>query len=237
MGLFTKFVVIFIACLLFSLPGKLEAFGSSSNLEDILCRKNEWPAWFLPGPYDGSFMSDLFYPIWLKGLWEVESKDVDSSEIINYPVRFIENQDNKIIADRLFNTSSIGKKIFGEQFLSVKNDPNSANRQLALFKNNVYIETKVIARLQHEINDNSLITDELALQIIHGIDVSRITQVETMTLFNHCPNSPFLISDMVNIDEVCAEQWQAVYKGPGESIHQVPIKVNHFSLYLKSLEN
>ena len=116
-------------------------------------------------------------------------------------------------------------------FLSVKNDPKSPNRQFAKLTEERYLETKIIGRLQEKINNNIFITDELILQILHTPELSRVSQVETLTVFEKCGSNE---NNEINLNNfnICGEQFQAIYNQPGQNFISLPIKTEKYKLIL-----
>ena len=152
-------------------------------------RKSIWPNWRVP-----SFLKrpglkdDLIYPDWFEGICDVNSYiegDKNQASII-HSAKFIRNSSGKLVADREYNTQSFALSSKNGGFLSVKNDPNSPNRQFAQLTEDRYLETKIIGRLQEKISNNIFITDELILQILHTSELTRVSQVETLTEFRKC---------------------------------------------------
>ena len=116
-------------------------------------------------------------------------------------------------------------------FLSVKNDPKSPNRQFAKLTEDRFLETKIIGRLKQKINNNIFITDELILQIFHTPDLSRVSQVETLTEFRKCGLDENIVNEISDFN-ICGEQFQAIYNQPGKNLISVPIKTEKFKLIL-----
>ena len=176
---------------------------------------------------------DLIYPDWFEGLWNVNSK-IESSkneEYIFHSAKFIHNSSGKLIADREYNTKSYALSSKKAGFLSVKNDPRSPNRQFAKLTEDRFIETKIIGRLQEKINNNIFITDELTLQILHTPEVSRVSQVETLTEFRKCGLDGNKATEK-NDFNICGEQFQAIYNQPGSNLITLPIKTERIKLIL-----
>ena len=200
-------------------------------------RKSDWPNWrapsFLKRP---SLKDDLIYPDWFEGIWDVSSTiESDGNEnSIFHSAKFIRNPYGEIVADREYNTRSFALSSKNGGFLSVKNDPKSPNRQFAKLSEDRYLETKIIGRLYEEINKDVFITDELILQIFHTPELSKISQVETLTEFKRCEfdgNNKPQFSDF----NICGAQFQAIYDQPGQSLISFPIKTDKSRLTLSKV--
>ena len=114
-------------------------------------RLNSWPNWSLPAPLPRpSNRDDLIYPDWFAGLWQVESVDLDAPDDppLLHQARFQADRRGRLIGDRSFNAMAIGRALLGEQLLGVEDDPDSANRQVARLKGDLYLETTVTGRRQ-----------------------------------------------------------------------------------------
>ena len=200
----------------------------------LLERKSNWPDWRLPSFLKRpSLQDDLIYPDWFEGVWDVTSEiesDQDQEPII-HSAKFIHNTSGNLIADREYNTKSyaFGTKTGG--FLSVKNDPKSPNRQFAKLTEDRYLETKIIGRLYETINNDIFITDELILQILHTKELSRVSQVETLTEFRKCLSDENTVSQLSSLS-ICGEQFQAIYNQPGQTLITSPIKTEQSKLIL-----
>ena len=208
----------------------INIFQSSQLLE----RKSIWPNWrfpsFLKRP---AFKDDLIYPDWFEGTWDVHTKiDGDKNkESIFHSARFINNSFGKLVADREYNTQSFALSSKDGGFLSVKNDPKSPNRQFAKLSEDRYLETKVIGRLYERIDDNIFITDELILQIFHTPELSKVSQVETLTQFRKCGSDVNNFSKLSGFN-ICGEQFQAIYDQPGQTLIPLPIRTEKSEILL-----
>ncbi len=193
-----------------------------------------WPNWRLPYSLKRPGMrDDLIYPDWFEGVWNVNSQ-IDgelNEEFILHSAKFIHNSSGKLIADREYNTESYALRSKNGDFLSVKNDPKSPNRQFAKLTEDRYLETKIIGRLQEKINNNIFITDELILQILHTPVSTRVSQVETLTEFKKCGSDSNSLSELSNFN-ICGEQFQAIYQQPGQNLISLPIKTEKSKLIL-----
>ena len=198
-------------------------------------RKLIWPDWRFPSSIKRpGLKDDLIYPDWFEGVWDVttEIESDQSQEPIIHSAKFIHNTSGDVIADREYNTKSYALSTKTGGFLSVKNDPKSPNRQFAELTEDRYLETKIIGRLQEEIDNNIFITDELILQILHTPEFSRVSQVETLTEFKKCGSNQ---NEEINLSDfnICGEQFQAIYNQPGQNLISLPIKTEKSKLILR----
>ena len=197
-------------------------------------RKSIWPNWrapsFLKRP---SLKDDLIYPDWFEGIWDVNSniEGDKNEESIIHSAKFKYDASGKLVADREYNTQSFALSSKNGGFLSVKNDPKSPNRQFAKLTEDRYLETKIIGRLYETINNEIFITDELILEIFHTPELSRVSQVETLTEFRKCGYDGNTLSKLSSFN-ICGEQFQAVYNQPGQALMSVPIKIEKSKLTL-----
>jgi len=197
-------------------------------------RKSIWPDWRVPSLLKRpNLKDDLIYPDWFEGIWDVNSKiegDKNQESII-HSAKFIRNSYGELVADREYNTHSYAVNLNNAGFLSVKNDPKSPNRQFAKLTEDRYLETKIIGRLHEIINNNLFITDELILQIFHTSELSRVSQVETLTEFRKCGSDLNTLAEL-NSFKICGEQFQAIYNQPGQDLISLPIKTEKSKLIL-----
>ena len=197
-------------------------------------RKSIWPNWrfpsFLKRP---SSKDDLIYPDWFEGIWDVNSniEGDKNEESIIHSAKFKYDASGKLVADREYNTQSFALSSKNGGFLSVKNDPKSPNRQFAKLTEDRYLETKIIGRLYETINNNIFITDELMLEILHTPELSRVSQVETLTEFRKCISDGNTLPELSSFN-ICGEQFQAVYNQPGQALISLPIKTEKSKLIL-----
>ena len=205
-----------------------------SQTSQIVKRKSSWPEWNLPAPLRRpSLKDDLIYPNWFEGTWDVVNSIVgeDEEESIMHVAKFFVDSSNRIVADREYNTNSYAVNSKEKEFLFVKNDPNSPNRQFAQLINDRFLETKIIGRSQERINEELFLTDELMLEILHSQSLTRVSQVETLTEFSKCN-----FEDENNF-HICGEQFQAIYNEPGQNIKSFPILTQEFKLVLSKIKD
>tara|TARA_Y100001968_G_scaffold318653_1_gene349149 strand:+ start:235 stop:966 length:732 start_codon:yes stop_codon:yes gene_type:complete len=198
-------------------------------------RKSMWPNWRFPSLLKRpSLKDDLIYPDWFEGVWDVNTtiEEEGNERSIIHSAQFVRNSSGKFVADREFNTKSFALNSKNGGFLSVKNDPNSPNRQFAKLTEDRFLETKIIGRLQEKMNNNIFITDELTLQILHTPEFSRVSQVETLTEFKKCGLNQI---NAINTSDfnICGEQFQAIYNQPGQNLVSLPIKTERSKLILR----
>jgi len=235
-----KFFFFWISILIiftYTGPALPETILEINNIQPSKLYEREliWPDWRFPSFIKRpGLKDDLIYPDWFEGVWDVTSKiesDQNEDSII-HSAKFIRNTSGNLIADREYNTRSYALSTKTGGFLSVKNDPKSPNRQFAKLTEDRYLETKIIGRLQEEIDTNIFITDELILQILHTPELSRVSQVETLTEFKKCgsnQNNEINLSDF----DICGEQFQAIYNQPGQKFISLPIKIEKSKLTLR----
>ena len=191
---------------------------AQSSLEQ---RLTSWPDWNLPAPLTRpSNRDDLIYPEWFAGLWQVESMDLDAPDdpALLHQARFEQDKRGRLVGDRSFNATAIGRALLGDQLLRVEEDPDSANRQIARLKGDLYLETTVTGRRQERPNPDTFLADELVLQILHTPGAPRLSRIETLSRYNRCG------------DAICAEQWQGRYASPGESLRDQTVAQHHYKL-------
>ena len=227
----TLFIFTYTGTLLAETILEINNFQPSKLAE----RKLIWPDWHFPSSMRRpGFKDDLIYPDWFEGEWDVTSEiesDKNKEHII-HSAKFIKNTLGDLVADREYNTMSYVMSTKNSGFLSVKNDPKSPNRQFAKLTEDRYLETKIIGRIQETINKNIFITDELTLQILHTPELSRVSQVETLTEFKKCGSNQ---DNEINFNgfNICGEQFQAIYNQPGQNFVSLPIKTDKSKLILR----
>jgi len=191
-------------------------------------RLNSWPEWSLPAPLPRpSNRDDLVYPDWFAGLWQVESSDLDATDDapLRHQARFQPDRRGRLVGDRRFNATAIGRALLGDQLLRVEADPDSANRQIAWLKGDLQLETTVTGRRQETPDQETFLADELVLQILHGPGPPRLSRIETLSRYERCG------------DAICAEQWQGRYPSPGDSLRDQAVAHHHYQLTLTPLQD
>ncbi len=197
-------------------------------------RAHSWPNWQVPTNLPSSELKeDLLYPYWFRGLWSVESVELENSNkrSIHHLAYFKTDANQNIVPDRIFNSTAIGKAVFGKEFLEVKDFPKSPNLQLVFLVDGSFLETRVIGRKQAFDDQGTYIYDELLLEIFHSSGVSRINKVETLGRFMPCDKSIKSYFDSEKMD-ICAEQFQARYNLSDDKVSIAPDSFHHYSLRL-----
>lgn len=187
-------------------------------------RAASWPDWQLPAPLQPSGRSDLVYPEWFAGSWQLSSRDLVGQEPnLQHPVRFAPQAGGAVVGDRAFNAKAIGAALLGGQLLAVDNDPANPNRQLARLAGGVLLESTVVARRSETSGTTRFSADELALQVVRGPGGEpRVSQVETLSRYRLEPDGA-----------INGEQWQATYPSPAEGLVVRPLRTAHWQLRLE----
>lgn len=179
-------------------------------------RATEWPAWSLPAPLPRPGHSDLVYPGWFEGRWQVSSDD------ITYEAHFRRDK-NGVVGERAFNAEGVGRALLGDRLLSVDDDPANPNRQIARLAGNGLLESTVVGR-RTETEGTVFWADELALQVLHGPGEPRVSRVETLSRYQRTANG-----------SITGEQWQASYPSPALGLAAQPSSSGHYTLQLTPL--
>ena len=179
-------------------------------------RAGDWPTWSLPAPLPRPGQSDLVYPSWFEGRWQV------SSDGISYEARF-HSQGKGVVGDRAFNAEGVGRALLGDQLLSVDDDPANPNRQIARLASDLRLESTVVGR-RTEPSGTTFWADELALQVLHGPGEPRVSRVETLSRYQLEPDG-----------RISGEQWQASYPSPALGLAAQPTSSGHYGLELTPL--
>ena len=191
----------------------------ASTLAD---RAGAWPSWSLPAPLERPGSSDLTYPSWFEGTWQVRSDG------LAYTVRFTRTGAGEVVGDRAFNAQAIGAALLGETLQGVANDPANPNRQIATFKppsGPVFsLESTVVGRRQGPPSPTSFEADELALQVLHGPGDPRVSRVETLSRY-----------ELQTDGQIRADQWQATYPSPAFGLAAQPTGTDHVVLRLQKI--
>jgi hypothetical protein len=185
-------------------------------------RAEAWPSWRLPAPLERPGTSDLTYPSWFEGSWQVRSDG------LVYMVRFARTKAGAVVGDRAFNAEAIGAALLGSALQAVANDPANPNRQVATFKlpsgPAFSLESTVVGRHQELPSPTSFEADELALQVLHGPGDPRVSRVETLSRYQ-------LQAD----GQITADQWQATYPSPALGLTAQPTGTDHVVLRLQKI--
>ena len=186
-----------------------------------------WPAWSLPAPLPRPGRRDLVWPAWFAGDWEVSSEDADGEAdgpALHWHARFHADGTGGALADRAFNAQAIGRAAFGDQRLSVTDDPTNPNRQLTRLGGDQLLETTVVGRRSALPSHQEFLADELSLQVLHGPGEPRIQRVEVLGRWQLRPDGA-----------IDGEQWQASYPSPTEGLAATGQRQRHLRLRLSPL--
>jgi hypothetical protein len=181
---------------------------TAAAAEPLQQRLESWPHWQLPAPLPRPGRSDLVYPAWFEGQWQVRAIDPDGVEPeLHYSVRFTADNRGAVVGDRAFNASAVGRAVLGDVLLTVQNDPANPNRQIARLRGDQQLESTVVGRRSSSPDARTFLADELALQVLHGPGDPRVSRVETLSCYRQ-----------LGPDRMEAEQWQASYSSPAEGL-------------------
>lgn len=171
-------------------------------------RLQAWPAWQLPAPLPRPGRSDLVYPAWFAGHWRATLHDLSgTAPDVQVTLHFGPNDTGLVVGDRAGNASAIGRALLGDSLLRVRDDPRNPNRQIAELSGDRQLESTVVGRREEQPDADTLLADELSLQVLHGPGDPRISRVETLSRYRR-----------VAADRIEAEQWQASYGSPANGL-------------------
>ena len=230
-----RFLITIIGLLLAPLLVLAPAPAAWSADEWLQDRLDSWPAWQLPAPLPRPRRSeDLVYPDWFSGVWQVESTDKDNGSTLVHQARFeaTNTGTGAVVGDRSFNAQAIGKALLGNELLAVEQAPGQVNRQLARLSQDRQLETTVIGRQESRLDQADFISDELVLQIRHGLGAPRISRIETLSRYERCNDTSNSASAVSTVAAICGEQWQARFASPGDGVSAQPLSVHRYTLKL-----
>jgi hypothetical protein len=176
--------------------------------------------------------SDLIYPAWFEGKWDVtnilveqiaplapdfvtpgfESNRKYLDKSINFQVQFIPKlivANNAIVAqqaivgDRTFNSLKIGQAYLGDRITNVKVDSDNPNRQITYLSGGQELISTVIARDNFLEENNHFLASEMTQQLFRSPSQIYLNQVETTTNYH-----------LLNEEEIVADQVTAIYLSP-----------------------
>jgi hypothetical protein len=194
-------LVLLILALL--LPPQAVAAAGPDAMGPLGQRLEQWPAWSLPAPLPRPGRDDLLYPDWFAGSWQVSSPAEAGEPPLHWRARFRRDGRGRVVGERAFNAAAIGRALLGERLLTVQDDPQNPNRQLARLRDGLLLDSRVVGRRTERPDADSFLADELSLQVLHGPGEPRVSRVETLSRYR-------LQSD----GTITGEQWQASYGSP-----------------------
>tara|TARA_Y100001970_G_scaffold86453_1_gene109030 strand:+ start:4322 stop:5038 length:717 start_codon:yes stop_codon:yes gene_type:complete len=209
---------------------------NNSDINEFLNEREQiWPNWSSRNLRSSNIKKDLIYPSWFEGYWIVTSTDVRDTleDPLVYKVNFYKNELGEIVSNRTLNSESIGKALFGNKLIKVKNDPKSINNQFIYLSDDEYIESRITERNQIRNND-LFFADEFVIQTVHRPSASRINQVEIMSKFYKC-NSVELTESSTQNKNICGFQYLATYGSKVGEKNIKPISQNKYKLTFKYL--
>jgi hypothetical protein len=185
-------------------PAALAMDGTGALAE----RLEAWPQWQLPAPLPRPGRTDLIYPDWFEGQWQASLQDPSGLQPeLRVVLRFERDRSGAVVGDRAFNAAAIGRALLGESLLSVRDDPRNPNRQIALLSGDRQLESTVVGRRSEQPDTETLLADELSLQVLHGSGDPRVSRVETLSRYR-----------LLTPGRIDGEQWQASYDSPAQGL-------------------
>ena len=96
------------------------------------------------------------------------------------------------------------------------------SRQIADLSDDRQLESTVVGRREEEPDANTLLADELTLQVLHGPGDPRVSRVETLSRYRR-----------VGADRIEGDQWQASYGSPADGLVATALRSWRGSLVLE----
>ena len=166
-------------------------------------RLQQFPDWSLPAPLPRPWRTDLEYPSWFEGRWELRTSDGVIAE-----VRFKRRGDGVVVGDRAGNAMAIGRAVLGNQLLEVQDDPENPNRQLARLSDERQLDSRITGRRSEQMSNGDFLADELSLQLLRQPGLPpRSSRIETLSRYTR--EGP---------DQISGHQWQASYSSPEQGL-------------------
>lgn len=184
-------------------------------------RLQQFPDWSLPAPLPRPRRSDLEYPSWFEGRWELRASDGVIAE-----VRFSRRSDGVVVGDRAGNAKAIGQAVLGGRLLEVQDDPDNPNRQLARLSDERQLDTRITGRRTEQPSNHDFLADELSLQLLKQQGLPpRSSRIETLSRYH-----------LEGADRISGQQWQATYASPEQGLAASALSGQQLSLELIRLQ-
>jgi len=114
------------------------SYAASNTQESIRTAASKIPGYGAP---------DVFYPLCFRGKWVETRANAVKNETVQFPIRFIEKGDDKIILDRAYTTLSYFQNDkTGDRVNNIEWDSSNPNVQTINFVNGSIKEIKVTKR-------------------------------------------------------------------------------------------
>lgn len=213
---------------LWAAPGALAAEPERPAAPTVLAQRLlSWPDWRLPAPLPRPGRSDLVYPEWFAGTWRAQLHDPEGRDPdLTVTLRFrADGPGGAVVGERAFNAAAIGRAVLGDSLLNVRDDPSNPNRQIAALAQDQRLESTVVGRREEQPDADTLLADELTLQVLHGSGDPRVSRIETLSRYRR-----------VAPGRIEGEQWQANYGSPGDGLLATPLRSWRGRLLLERLE-
>jgi hypothetical protein len=123
-----------------------------------------------------------------------------------FPVGTVNPSDIKIVADRAYNGMNLATALLGEDIVrSIKIDPRSPNRQIALFQNGQQLVTQISKRGSETPSSEKFVSSELYQQFFSS---------ETQVYLNQVENTIAYHLKSIDPPKIEADQVTAIYLSP-----------------------
>jgi len=199
------------------------AWSSGADAAALRQRQQAWPQWRLPAPLPRPGGRDLIYPNWFEGSWQATLHDLDGdSPDVQVRLRFRPDGRGAVVGDRAGNAAAMGRALLGHSLLRVRDDPRNPNRQIAELSDDRRLESTVVGRREEQPDADTLLADELTLQVLHGAGDPRVSRVETLSRYRR-----------LGPDRIAGEQWQASYGSPADGLAAAALRSWRGSLVLE----
>lgn len=212
-------------------PSAAAAAAPAPGPSPLEQRRAGWPDWRLPAPLPRPGRSDLEYPAWFAGDWQVSSWEADATpeSAVRWAVRFRPGPSGAVVGDRAANARAVGRALLGEALQEVHDDPANPNRQLARLQGDQTLESTVVGRRTEWLpgEPDLFLSDELNLQVLHGPGDPRVSRIETLSRYERHGEG--------DRRWITAEQWQARYPSPAQGLVAAASSTSHWQLRLDPL--
>jgi hypothetical protein len=192
-------------------------------------RAASWPEWRLPAPLQRPGRAEAVYPDWVAGAWRScdapEPGGAGNGMAACFEVRFRRDTDGQVVADRAGNTLAAGRAQLGDRLRWVRDDPENADRQVALLADGTTVASRVLGRRSDRDAEGAFLIDELTLQIVRSPAGTRISRVEVLNRLQRLTPGPG--DGKAGGASIVGERWQATYPSPSQGLRVAASRTEH----------